>query len=65
MFGGGAYIWNELSVSVMDLYSVGLILLGGEAYSRGWGLIVGGFWYNDRENFTYHSAIRVKILIMI
>ena len=49
----------------MGLYSGGLILLGGgggEAYSRGWGLIVGGFWYNDRENFTYIIRLSMGVL---
>ena len=32
IFGGGAYIWNEVSVSVVGLYSGGLIF--GGAYSR-------------------------------
>ena len=65
MFGGGAYIWNELSISICD----GLIFRGayitrggGEAYSRGWGLIVGGFWYNDRENFTYIIRLSMGVL---
>ena len=37
--GGGAYIWNEVSVSTCG----GLIHRG--AYSRGGGLIVGGLRY--------------------
>ena len=62
--GGGAYIWNELSVSICDglIFWGAYITRGGEAYSRGWGLIVGGFWYNDRENFTYIIRLSMGVL---
>ena len=40
IFGGGAYIWNEVSVS-----TCGGLIHGG-AYIRGGGLIVGGLRYS-------------------
>jgi hypothetical protein len=41
--GGGAYIWNEVSVRIC-----GGLIFGGEAYIRG-GLIVGGlkFYFSN------------------
>ena len=57
MFGGGAYIWNELSVSICDGH-----IFRGAYITRGGGLMVGGFWYNDRENFTYIIRLSMGVL---
>jgi hypothetical protein len=41
IFGGVAYIWNEVSVSIC-----GGLIFGGAYIRGGGGLIVGGLWYN-------------------
>ena len=51
LYSGGAYIWNEVSVSIC-----GGLIFGGGAYIRGGGLYSGGLIVGGLRYVTYSYA---------
>ena len=54
IFGGGAYIWNEVSVSTrVGLYTGGGLIFGGGLYSKVYGTPYMNldFWVNSNVNY--------------